>query len=81
MMGSGSSQVVSMLAFYSVDPSSNPAEVYSFNSVNCLKRTKIIKERPGLVHFLKWYLDSKIFLVRASLDAFQTSLYKQDFLI
>ena len=52
-MGSGSSQVVSMLAFYSVDPSSNPAEVYSFNSVNCLKTTKINKKRPGLAHFYK----------------------------
>ena len=29
--------VVSMLAFYSDDLSSNSAEVYSFYSVNCLK--------------------------------------------
>ena len=41
--GSGGGQVVSVLAFYFVDPSSNPAEIYSFNSVNCLKRTKINK--------------------------------------
>ena len=42
LLGSGGGgQVVSMLAFYSVDPSLNPAQVYSFNSVNCLKRTKI----------------------------------------
>ena len=33
--------MVSVLAFYSDDPSSNPAEVYSFYSVNCLKRKKI----------------------------------------
>ena len=39
-MGGGGGQVVSVLAFYSVDPSSYPAEVYSLNSVNCLKRTK-----------------------------------------
>ena len=25
----------------------NPAEVYSFYSVNCTKRTKINKKRPG----------------------------------
>ena len=30
-----------MLAFYSNDPSSNPAEVFSFCSLNCLKRTQI----------------------------------------
>ena len=49
-VGSGGGQVVTVLAFYSVDLSSNPAEVYSFNSVNCLKRTKINKKRPGLAH-------------------------------
>ena len=29
-----------MLAFYSDDPSSNPAEAYSFSVILCLKRTK-----------------------------------------
>ena len=29
-MGCGGGQVVSLLAFYSNDPSSNPAKVYSF---------------------------------------------------
>ena len=29
-MGRGGGQVVSVLAFYSEDPSSNPAEVYSY---------------------------------------------------
>ena len=38
------------LAFYSDVPSSNPAEVFSFFSVNCLKRTEINKKRPGLTH-------------------------------
>ena len=37
--GCGGGQVVSVLAFYSDDPSSNPAKV-SYYSVNCLKRTK-----------------------------------------
>ena len=27
---------------------SNPAEVYSFNSINCLKRTEVSKKRPGI---------------------------------
>ena len=30
-MGRGGGQVVSVLAFYSDDPSSNPAEVYNFS--------------------------------------------------
>ena len=29
-MGRGGGQVVSLLAFYSVDPSSNPTDIYSF---------------------------------------------------
>ena len=33
----GGGKVVSVLAFFSDDPSSNPAEVYRFYSVNCLK--------------------------------------------
>ena len=32
-MGRGGGQVVSVLAFYSDDPSSNPAEACSFHSV------------------------------------------------
>ena len=52
-LGSGGDQLVSVLAFYSDDPSSYPAEVNSFYSVNCLKRTKINKKRPGMALFLK----------------------------
>ena len=51
MLGRGGGQVVSMLAFYSDDPSSNPAEVYNFSVKLLLKRTKINKKRPGLAHF------------------------------
>ena len=43
--------VVSVLAFYSDDPSSNPAEVYNFSVKLLLKSTKINKKRPGLAHF------------------------------
>ena len=39
--GGGGGQVVSVLTFYTDDPSSNPAEVYNFYSINCLKGTKI----------------------------------------
>ena len=52
-MGRGGGQVVSVLAFYSDDPSSNPAEVYNFSVKLLLKRTKINKKRPGLAHFFK----------------------------
>ena len=44
-------KVVSVLAFYSDDPSSNPAEVYNFSVILLLKRTKINKKRPGLANF------------------------------
>ena len=51
--GRGGGLVVSVLAFYSDDPSSIPAEVYNFFCKILLKRTKINKKRPGLAHFLK----------------------------
>ena len=40
-LGSGGGQVVSVLAFYSDDPSSNPAEIYNFSVKLSLKRTSI----------------------------------------
>ena len=55
------------VCFYSNDPSSNLAEVFSFYSVNCWKRTKINKKGPGNVQFKKlmnlvgkWIHDHKI---------------------
>ena len=50
--GCGGGLVVSVLAFYSDDPSSIPAEVYNFSVKLLLKRTKINKKRPGLAQFL-----------------------------
>ena len=47
--------VVSVLAFYSDDLSSNPAEAYRFYVKCCFKRTEINKKRPGLA-FSKYYL-------------------------
>ena len=52
-MGRGGGQVVSVLAFYSDDPSSNPAEVYNFSVKLLLKRTKINKKEAGVGPFLK----------------------------
>ena len=49
----GRGQVVSMLAFYSDDPSSNPAEDDSFYSLNCLKSTKINEKRLAMAHLGK----------------------------
>ena len=51
--GCGGGLVVSVLAFYSDDPSSIPAEVYNFSVKLLLKRTKINKKRPGLAQFKK----------------------------
>ena len=39
-MGCGGGQVVSVLAFYSDDPSSNPAEVYSLYSTKVFERNE-----------------------------------------
>ena len=51
--GCGGGQVVSVLAFYSDDPSSNPAEVYNFSVKLLLKRTKINKKEAGVGPFKK----------------------------
>ena len=42
-----------MLAIYSDDPSSNPAEVYNFSEKLFFKITKINKKRPRLAHLKK----------------------------
>ena len=46
--GRGGGQVVRVLAFYSDDPGSNPADAYSFFCKKlCLKQTKINKKGRG----------------------------------
>ena len=60
--GRGGGQVVSVLAFYYDDLTSNLADVYSFSVNMCLKRTKINKKRPGLAHFFKDYEISDCYL-------------------
>ena len=52
-LGSGGGLVVSVLAFYSDDPSLIPAEVYIFSVKLLLKSTKINKKEAGLAHFFK----------------------------
>ena len=47
--GRGGAQVVSMLALYSDDPTSNPAGVYNFPVNLLLKRIKI-NEKEGIGH-------------------------------
>ena len=56
-MGRGGGQVVSVLAFNSDDPSSNPNEAYSFAVKLCLKKTKKTQKEADVVTLLK-----KIFL-------------------
>ena len=51
--GRGGGQVVSVLAFYSDDLSSNPAEVCSFSVKLLWKRTKINKKEDGVGPFKK----------------------------
>ena len=53
LWGCGGGQVVSVLAFYSDDLSSNPAEVYNFSVKLLLKRTKINKKEAGVGPFFK----------------------------
>ena len=50
--------MVNVLAFYSVNLSLNPAEVYSFCVNLLLKRGQINKKRPGLVYLKKTRIES-----------------------
>ena len=68
--GRGGGRVVSVLAFYSDDPSLIPAELFSVKL--CWKRTKINKKRPVLTHFKKIILDS--FFMELSQDLLNLSI-------
>ena len=50
VLGRGSGQVSSVLAFYSDNPSSNPGEANYFSVKLLLKTTKVTKKRLGLAH-------------------------------
>ena len=51
-VGRGGGQVVSVLTYYSDDPSSNPAEVYIFPVNLLLKSMKINKKETAYGPFL-----------------------------
>ena len=51
--GRGSGQVVSVVAYYSDDPSSNPADAYSFSVKFVFKKNENKQKRPRLAHFCK----------------------------
>ena len=51
--GRGGGQVVSALAFYSDDPSSNPADAYRFSVQIVFEKMKINKKKAGVGPFLK----------------------------
>ena len=49
--GRDGGQVVSVHNFYSDDPSSNPADFYSFFCKICVWKNENKQKRPGLAHF------------------------------
>ena len=53
MLGSGGGQVVSVLAFYSDHPSSNPTEAYNFSVKLCLKNNKNKQKEAAVGPFKK----------------------------
>ena len=53
LMGRGGGQVVSVITYFSDDPSSDPGEVYSFYSVKCLKQTNVSEKEAGMAHLKK----------------------------
>ena len=62
-MWPGGGQVVSVLAFYSDNPSSTPAEVYNFIvKIVAENDQKINKKRPGLAH-LKTFVALRLYNV------------------
>ena len=85
---SGGGQVVSMLAFYSDNPSSNPAEAYSFFCKIVFEKVENKQKRPGLAHVLKTdashlfesrlysYLGTSRFRFNWSLWLHQSKVYK-----
>ena len=56
----GGGQVVSVLAFYSDDPSSNPAEAYSFSVNFVFEKNQNKQKEGGVGHFFKKILSAWI---------------------
>ena len=53
LMGRGGGQVVTVHAFYSDNPSSNPADVYSFSVQYVFEKNENYQNQNGLAHFSK----------------------------
>ena len=53
VMGRGGGQVVSALAFYSDDPSSNPADAYRFSVQIVFEKNENKQKEAGVGPFLK----------------------------
>ena len=70
--GRGGGQVVSVLAFASDDPSSNPANVYSFFCKICVWKEQNKKDAGGGAFKKKAYLEH----YQTSLDVIMHRLYK-----
>ena len=51
IMGNGGGLVVSALAFYYNNPSSNPADTYCFSVLFMFAKTENKQKRPGLAYF------------------------------
>ena len=72
-MGRGVAQVVTVFAFFSDDPSSNPTDVYSFSVEFMFEKTK---KRPGFAHFLIFVLNLSLSLsIHVSFDWYHFHLH------
>ena len=60
--------MVSVLAFNSDDPSSNPAGVYNFSCINCCWKERNKQKEAGNGPFLKIYLRMPNEVVHEALD-------------
>ena len=66
MQGRGGGQVVSVLAFYSDNPSSNPADAYSFSVQIVFEKNENKQKEAGVGPFLKKKKEKNIQRWRAS---------------
>ena len=68
--------MVSVLTFYSEDPSSNPAEAYSFFcNIVFEKNENKQKKRPGLAHFLKRNAVRQNFIVNGEILTYNLAIW------